>query len=180
MIPGLLHGRVLGGGAPPGGIVASPAYQNLLSTDAGTTSASATSKITFQNDGVWETLGDNRFGQFPGSSGPWYLPNTAGIGSGYEIRMTPTLASGSGGVITNGAPTWTPLATAKSLSLLVQRFTNGESYAAYNVLIEIRPIGGSIQSSGTIRLSARATVGSGGGGSGTGSGTSGGDDQAEN
>lgn len=163
MIPGLLHGRVLGGGGgptppPPSGIIASPGYSSIMAAASGQIAVEAVARFTIRPDGVWEASPDVGTG-IP-RSGLWYDPQTSGIGAGYEVRMTPTRTAGPGGVIHNEAADWVPLSLPRDFTLTVSRYVLGETYAQFSVLVEIRPVGGSVQSSGVIQVTAVAAVGS--------------------
>lgn len=161
MIPGLLHGRILG--APPaGGIIAVPAYRLTQAIQSAAPSAAATATFQINPDGTWTANGTG-FGPL---SGTWYSPVTGGIGSGFEVRITPTLSSGVAGVVTNQASGWVALSSARLLSLFVQRFTEGTTASNYNVLVEIRPTGGAVASAASFVMTSTATVPPAGGGGG--------------
>lgn len=160
MIPGLLHGRSLVG-AGAGGIVAAPAYLPRLAYKAGSSSAAANAAFTVNPDGTWSSTGTG----YTAESGSWYLPTTVGAGAAYEVRITPTLASGGGAVVTNAASGWIAASAARLLQVAMNRYTNGKSAATYNVLVEFRLSGGGATvSSGSFTLTIEAEVGSSGGG----------------
>ena len=159
MIHGLLHGRLLGG-APGGGVIASPAYQAQLAFATGTSSSSATASFTIHPNGTW-TSGGTGYGD---KSGTWFSPVTAGAGDAYEVRITPTLASGVTGVLVNEATDWVPLSSAREFADTVQRFTTGITTSGYSVQVEIRLTGGAVVSTGSFTLTASAEVKTAGGG----------------
>lgn len=163
MIPGLLHGRLLGA-AQPAGVVAAPAYLPLNAYKAGfgSGSASAAATFTINPNGTWASSGTS----YANESGNWYLPTTADAGSAYEVRFTLTLLSGSGAVITNQASDWAALSSARQLQAVLNRYTNGTSSVRYSVKVEIRLTGGVIVSTGTFQLGIDVDVSVGGGGSG--------------
>lgn len=175
MIPGLLHGRLLGGGVPSG-IIASPSYPTTLAFAVGYYDAEVEGIFTIRPNGTWDTVEP----WYTDESGVWYLPTTAGIGSSFEVRMTPTRlpvneqgVTDVPGILTNDAANWVPLSSARSIKLKVSRYTQGRSIADYNVLIEIRPAGGgAVASSGVMRLRSQVQVDSSGGGGGGGGGPS--------
>lgn len=161
MIPGLLHGRLLNG-APAGGVIAAPTYQSLLAFATHTSSSAATATFSINPNGVWTSVGTG----YPNKSGIWFDPETFDAGSGYEGRITPTNTSGVAGVMINEAAGWVALSLARKLQVGVQRFTTGITTSGHSVLVEIRPTGGVVVSSGTFPLtsSAEVTIGGGGGG----------------
>jgi hypothetical protein len=149
VIPGLLHTRLLdssGGGS----VVAAPPYGNLSAADSGLGSryGVSTLELIVKPDGSW--IGDSS--SAGDGSGNWYLPTTASIGVGHEVRFTPTRTAGTTAVITNDAATWASLSAERSILLKLSRYTVGVSEAAYNVLVEIRESGGAIVSSGTAKI----------------------------
>lgn len=153
MIPGLLHGRLLGGGGGGSGILASVPYAELNAWKAGDASANATATFTINPDGTWASTGTNS----PAGSGNWYLPTTPGAGNSYEVRITPTLTAGGGAVVSEDASNWIAASDTRSLVVTISRYVPGTSSAAYNVLVEFRPVGGgAVVSSGNFTLMVEA------------------------
>jgi len=153
MIPGLLSGRLLGGGIG-GGVIAAPGYQQLLAYAAGTSSATADAQFVIWSDGTWSSSGEG----YGNKSGLWYNPLTVGAGSAYEVRITLANTGGVAGIIDNQAAIWVPLSSPRALNLSVNRFTTGTTTSSYSVTVEIRLTGGAIVSTGTFQLSATAQV----------------------
>ena len=164
MIPGLLHGRRLS--APPaGGVIAAPAYQDLLAYDNGSSSAAATARFNVNPDGTWTSSGNS----YPDKSGSWYSPITADAGDDYEVRITLTKTGGVTGIVTNEASGWVALSQARTATVKSQRFTGGSTIAYYTAKVEIRPAGGgAVVSTGTFPITVTAQVQSSSGGGGGG------------
>lgn len=160
MISGLLHGRILGS-PPSAGLAANPAYVNILGYHVSESSASANSKFKILTNGTWLARGDS----YPDQSGNYYLPATVGIGSSYEVKITATLTSGPAGTVVNPAASFVAISSDREITFNLQRFTLGLSVSTYNVLVEIRPTGGSVESSHgfTVRTSAEMLTSGGGG-----------------
>lgn len=92
------------------------------------------------------------------AAGNWYIPTTTAIGDGYEVRFTAT--SGSGGDIVNAAEVFTALSATRTVELSAS--SSGEDITHFfTVVVEIRPVGGGVVSSGT--FNAEINVGSTGG-----------------
>ncbi len=162
MILGLLHGRVLAA-ASSGAIIAAPAYRTLAAYMTGSTSASALATFTLKADGTFTGDGTG----YSTLSGLWYTPATGGIGAGYEVRMTATLTSGVGGILTNPTASWTAFTADLALQVTVNNFATGAATANYSVLVEIRTVGvGAIVSSNSFAMAVTANIASGGGGGG--------------
>lgn len=161
MIPALLHNRLLvAGGA--GGVIAAPAYQTVLAYATGTSSAAATAGFSVNPDGTWTADGTAYVPQ----SGSWYAPTTPAVGVGFEVRITPTNTSGSAGALTNEAVGWAALNAPRRVQVVAQRFTEGSTVSGYSMLVEVRPTGGAVVSSGVFSLKATADVAAAGGGGG--------------
>lgn len=156
MIPGLLHGRLLGGGPPPSGVVNPPDWSGATYSDSDyVVSGTATAQVVFtvKSDGTWVV---NRGGVL--TSGNWYVPGAGGIGAGYEVRFTVTGSTGVGSV-TNGAAAFASLAADKAISLTASRSTLGSSNGSRTVLVEIRPTAGAVASSGPFIMEVEAETG---------------------
>lgn len=164
MIPGLLHGRVLGAPSPGGGPVAAPVYQQQLAYASGTSSASAIAQLVVNPDGTWTTSGTG----YSGQSGLWYDPASSGVGSAYEVKITATNTGGSSGAVNNGAGDWQALSASRALEIGSSRYTTGSSIAYYSVRVQIRSTStGAIVSDGSFNVTVTAQVqASGGGGNG--------------
>lgn len=155
MIPGLLHGRLLGGGPPPSGLVNPPDWSGALYADSDyQVSGTATAQVTFtiKSDGTWTVAGGASF------SGNWYVPGSVGVGAGYEVRFTVTGSTGVGSV-TNGAAAFASLAADKAISLTASRSTLGSSNGSRTVLVEIRPTAGAVAASGSFTMEVEAETG---------------------
>lgn len=158
MIPALLHGRVASGA---GGVIAAPAYQTVSAFKTGASSAVAVASFSVVPDGTWNSTGTG----FAAKSGVWYEPPEALIGEAYQVRMTLSLISGAGGVVTNPASGWVSVAEARTLQLSLSRYTSGTATIRYSVLVEFRPaIGGAVVSSASFEITCSVTVGGSGGG----------------
>lgn len=97
-----------------------------------------------QVDGTWYPANKIEEGQWHGS-GP-----VAGIGSEYQVKFTPT---GSGGTLSNGAPTFTTIGAGQSIQLQFSRSGLGAATVSRSVLVEIQKISDTgVNVSGTITL----------------------------
>ncbi|GEM_PF-3410761 len=178
MIPGLLHQRL--GGAGSSGVIPGPAYALTQGFAVGQYSAEVTAGFTIKPNGTWET----REPWYTDESGVWHSPITAGVGSGYEVRITPTRlpvtepgVTDAAGTITNAAAGWVSLSGDKAITLKLQRFTQGRSIALYSAKVEIRAVGSSeVIASGNflfgvqVQVDQTAPIGGGAGGGGWGDG----------
>jgi hypothetical protein len=109
-----------------------PTYAGLTITATGT--GAITSSITLDSNGQWSSS--------DGQLGTWYGSTLAGVGAGYEVRAT--VSGGSG--VTNPAATFVALSAART----IQYSSTGTGNRS--VLIEIRPVGKAVESTGTVIL----------------------------
>lgn len=176
MIPSLLHGRILGAQVPPG-IVAAPAYSQVLGFAVDRYSAEVTCQFSMNPDGTWSTVEP----YYADESGVWFYPLAAGVGSNFDVRIlmerlpyTEPGVTDTAGVVVNEAWDWIPLSVARVISVKVQRFTQGRSIAVYRSTVQIRQSGGGpILSVGQFQIGSQVQVNSnlsGGGGGGGGGG----------
>lgn len=133
MMPFLLHGRVLGGGGPPPGIINPPGWSGAeYISDVYVFGSPATANVSFTMypDGTYTGLSSGM------DSGPWILPTGVGVGSTYKVRFTVTDSFGSATVV-NEAPTITVLSVARTFSIEVTKTTGGSRTARRTVLLEL-------------------------------------------
>lgn len=153
MIPGLLHGRLLGGGGGGSGIVNPPDFDGGEYIDyqvQPTGPVTASVSFNINADGTWSA--------YAGAAGNWFAPTTGGVGSGYEVRITPTATFGSGTVV-NDASGWISLSAARTITISKTRTTSGSSTCRYDVLVEVRVSGGGAAVlSGTFQVETTADI----------------------
>lgn len=73
------------------------------------------------------------------AAGAWAGTPNAGVGGSFEVMFTQT--AGSGGTLTNGAPTYTSLSTGRALALQVTTTLGGEVTRSRTFDVTIRPTG---------------------------------------
>ncbi|MGL6223893.1 MAG: hypothetical protein ACRC6L_09955 [Steroidobacteraceae bacterium] len=155
MMPFLLHGRVLGGGGPPPGIIDPPGWtaaEYVSDVYVFGSPATATVSFTMFPDGTY-TASSGRT-----DSGPWILPTGVGVGSAYKVRFTVTDSFGTA-VVTNGAPTITVLSTARTITMVVEKTTGGSRTARRTVLLELFNASDVLVASGSFEMVGIAEYG---------------------
>jgi hypothetical protein len=110
-----------------------PTYNGITITETGV--GAITSSITLDSNGQWSSS--------DGQLGTWYGSTLAGVGAGYEMRAT--VSGGSAGV-TNPAANFIGM----SSPITIQFSSTGTGNRS--VVIEIRPVGKTVESTGTVVL----------------------------
>lgn len=112
MIPGLLHGRLLGGGGGGGGSgIVMPSfaaqYQGIVFD---TISADVTVTLTMKSDGTWIVTKAPTGSPFIGApkSGQWHTSPASGVGSGYQVKLDSA---------NDGPGTWQSLSSDRSIAV---------------------------------------------------------------
>ena len=164
MIHHLLHARLGGGGSSPH-LISPPnwhglTYESYDYVEDGTSVSAAI--FTVKSDGTFVFSG-----ALGVSGGSWRIVVGAGVGGGYEVRFTVIETFGSGSN-TNGASSFVSLSDDRAFALTVTRAIFGAAFGRRKVLVELRPVGGSVSASGWFIAEATAEVGFGGGGGGGG------------
>lgn len=164
MIPGLLHGRLLGGAPPPG--VVDPATfdgATYIAVKHGPYGASASIYFDVNANGTWEARKNTGF-VIGLASGHWYSPTTPAIGADYEVKFAVVQTPDGFGTTSVGNPAaaFISLATSRTLELQADYSgTDGDSTNEFEVEVTIRLAGGAVVSVGT--FTATILVGSSGG-----------------
>jgi hypothetical protein len=137
-----------GGGGP--GLIPTPGYDGANYFRGNGTSNGNTDPITayihfeLLDDGTYTVTGIS--GVF--SSGVWFDPAVAGLDTDYEVRYT--ASSSDGGDIVNPASGFTQIGSAGALELSYTWPGGlGDDTKNFTVTVDIRPTGGSIESTGT-------------------------------
>lgn len=133
-----------------------PTIGNITVSSVIETTGSATvrARLEFRNDGsIYEIVGEGAGGVTTTTKiGEWHIPNSVGIGSGFEIQFVVT--AGSGGTFTNNASSYLNAATTAVLDL--SDSTTASYIRTRTVTYNIRPAGGGAAlATGTINLSAQ-------------------------
>jgi len=145
------------------GIIASPVYQPINAYAVGFVQSVSEGILRIGTDGSWLGFGTG----YSPVGGQWYDLVTPGLGDGYELRLTTINVGGSGAVIENTAGDWRPLTAERQVKITASRYTSGSSTASYNIIIEIRAVGGTaVLSSGSLRMTVTAEVQANDGGGG--------------
>lgn len=110
-----------------------PTYAGITITAIGR--GTIVSSITLDSNGTWSGS--------DGQVGTWYGSTLTGVGAGYEMRAT--VSGGSAGV-TN------PAASIIGLSSPVTIQFSSTGTGNRSVMIEIRPVGKAVESTGTVML----------------------------
>jgi len=115
---------------------------------------------------IWFQLFENGTYEFTDTygllaSGNWFAPPRDGISDGFEVRFTVTrhAAPGPGTLagITNPATDWTPISGIDPLEVLAHWFgADGDTLQRFTVVVDIRPTGGAIGTTGTFVASCTA------------------------
>lgn len=129
----------------------------------GTASAAARAWLEFGADGTWSLMrqtqsNGNWAAAKVSASGVW---GTAPVGADYEVRLTPTLTSGTAGAVSNAAPAYVALGGNRRITIeLGPRTFPGALSAVYSIVAELRRIDtpGTVHA-GTVGISLDAEMG---------------------
>lgn len=158
MIPFLLSSRPAAGAPPPGTTLIDPATYSGKLNYAQRYSVSgpgtATASMIMRADGSWSLQ------RTPGlpTEGFWLTDPVPGAGAGFEVRFTVTGSFGVPTSLVNQASDWTAVSVDRSIQLTLTRNTTGADSTYVDVLVELRPIGGSAIG-GSIRLECYVEIG---------------------
>jgi hypothetical protein len=120
--------------------------------------------LTLKTDGTWErghTYSPSQ-SEAPAAphSGNWGTPTTLGAGAGYECLITASVTSGAA-TISNSAPTWASLASARAVSVQVSAPAGGYAEGVVSITAKVRKIGTTTpELSSTVTWTLSAGVGS--------------------
>lgn len=149
------------GGGGGTGIVAAPGYAGAHYSTAlfegGTDPVLASAFFELFDNGTWE-LRDQASTVL--GSGNWYLPTTGSIGAGYQAKATVTALNGGSSV--NGLSSFAVIDAGTVELKATWVGADGDVTKRFDVLIEIKPTGGSVESSGTFRVGVTAGRDTGG------------------
>jgi hypothetical protein len=114
---------------------------NFSSSGLGSGPGSTSALMTFNTNGTLVVTGDGSIGSFgaPNSAEQWYNPTTVGIGPSFDVRITPTTGTFSGGAAVS---VWHTINTARSFSVI------GDNKSV-TFTIEIRATGGAVRATST-------------------------------